>query len=294
MRLRNERALLALALAAAVAQVGCSEKKDEAAIPVTTATMHSPEADANKPPEEAKPTSALATLSVASASSVSGDLRLEQRTDGVWIEGDVSGLSPGDHVVQIHEKGDCTAPDASTAGEPFVPESQANAASTGNASGEMANATPGRPATETAADANAPGSATPTATTATEPSAPAETQPPAANAPGAPAGDVRQAGNLGSIHADESGDATVALLAKDVTLADNNAILERSILIYDIPAETADESPVEAGVPVACGVIRSTAAKESQNPEQEQDPSFSMRSDRERTGTGATEEPQSP
>src|SRR5262245_33530100 len=122
MRLRKERALLALAVAAAVAQFGCSDNKDEATAPVTTATMHSPEADAaNKAPEEPTTTSALATLSVASASSVSGDLRLEQRADGVWIEGDVSGLSPGNHVGRIHEKGDCNAPDASSAGDPFVP-----------------------------------------------------------------------------------------------------------------------------------------------------------------------------
>ena len=65
---------------------------------------------------------AIAVLASASGSRVSGKLTLAPMGDGVHISGEVGGLPPnapsGFHV---HEKGDCSAVDASSAGAHFNP-----------------------------------------------------------------------------------------------------------------------------------------------------------------------------
>lgn len=41
--------------------------------------------------------------------------------DGVRVQADLAGLTPGKHGFHVHEKGDCSAPDASSAGGHFNP-----------------------------------------------------------------------------------------------------------------------------------------------------------------------------
>ena len=43
------------------------------------------------------------------------------RTSGVLITAHLQGLTEGEHGIHVHEKGDCSAPDASSAGEHFAP-----------------------------------------------------------------------------------------------------------------------------------------------------------------------------
>lgn len=77
----------------------------------------------------AKSTASRATVNLApaSASLVSGTLTLVPMGDGVHITGEVGGLKPGDtRGFHIHEKGDCSAADASTAGGHFNPAAQAH------------------------------------------------------------------------------------------------------------------------------------------------------------------------
>jgi hypothetical protein len=182
------------------------------------------------------------------------------------------------------------ADDASSAGEPFVPGSQANVSPTG----EVADAEVAEDAADTdvadtgVADAgsaddelNAP------AAGATPDAASDESNAPAAGvtADAAPADGGTPQPGIGSIEADESGVAQVAMLAEDLSLSEDNAILDRSILIYDAAAEDVAGQSAVPGIPVACGVIRSTAAPLSQRPEDPSDTSFSMRSERERAGT---------
>lgn len=50
-----------------------------------------------------------------------GLIKLTRAGEGVRIEGTVTGLEPGAHGFHIHEKGDCSAPDASSAGGHFEP-----------------------------------------------------------------------------------------------------------------------------------------------------------------------------
>ena len=66
-------------------------------------------------------------LAPASGSLVSGKLTLVPMGDGVHIAGEVGGLKPGDtRGFHIHEKGDCSAADASSAGGHFNPTAQAH------------------------------------------------------------------------------------------------------------------------------------------------------------------------
>lgn len=61
-------------------------------------------------------------LESRSSSTVTGTLTLQQKADGVRITGEVVGLSPASaHGFHVHEKGDCSAADASSAGPHFNP-----------------------------------------------------------------------------------------------------------------------------------------------------------------------------
>lgn len=58
---------------------------------------------------------ATAELGPASGSQVKGSVSFLNTADGVRIEATVSGLTPGEHGFHIHEAGDCSAPDATSA-----------------------------------------------------------------------------------------------------------------------------------------------------------------------------------
>src|SRR5690606_7590245 len=65
---------------------------------------------------------AVAILASASGSLVSGRATLHAEQGAVRVRGEVGGLVPhGAHGLQVHEKGDCSAADASSAGPFFNP-----------------------------------------------------------------------------------------------------------------------------------------------------------------------------
>ena len=100
-----------------IAAVACS---------LLTACASSPSTPKSKP---AASTAQEAEVNLASASGslVSGKLVLVPMGDGVHITGEVGGLKPGDtRGFHIHEKGDCSAADASSAGGHFNPGAQAH------------------------------------------------------------------------------------------------------------------------------------------------------------------------
>src|SRR5699024_2436021 len=75
--------------------------------------------------DPASETRAHATLKATSGSDVSDQLTLATTGNGVHISGQISGLKPVSvHGVHIHAKGDCSAPDAKSAGGHFNPENQ--------------------------------------------------------------------------------------------------------------------------------------------------------------------------
>ncbi|MBX7158566.1 MAG: superoxide dismutase family protein [Verrucomicrobiae bacterium] len=66
-------------------------------------------------------TQATATLSPTEGNQVSGSVSFTQMDNGVQVVADIQNLTPGEHGFHIHEKGDCSAHDASSAGGHFNP-----------------------------------------------------------------------------------------------------------------------------------------------------------------------------
>ena len=65
---------------------------------------------------------ASAALAPTQGNNVQGNVTFQQEADGrVRIIAEVSGLTPGFHGFHVHENGDCSAPDASSAGGHFNP-----------------------------------------------------------------------------------------------------------------------------------------------------------------------------
>ncbi len=79
-------------------------------------------AEPPKPAEPPPPKKAQAELAPASKSKVKGTATFVETDGGVEITVNAEGLKPGDHGWHVHEKGDCSAPDAKSAGEHFNPE----------------------------------------------------------------------------------------------------------------------------------------------------------------------------
>ena len=69
--------------------------------------------------------SAKVVLAPASGSLVSGTLSLMPMSGGVHVTGEIGGLAPNSsHGFHIHETGDCSAADATSAGGHFDPTAQ--------------------------------------------------------------------------------------------------------------------------------------------------------------------------
>ena len=64
---------------------------------------------------------AMATIHPTQGNNVRGTVRFVQEGKGVRVIADITGLTPGEHGFHVHENGDCSAPDASSAGDHFNP-----------------------------------------------------------------------------------------------------------------------------------------------------------------------------
>jgi Cu-Zn family superoxide dismutase len=72
--------------------------------------------------EEQTTATATATMEPASGSNVTGQAKFTDEGNGrVRFELTVENISPGEHAVHLHEKGDCSAADASSAGGHWNP-----------------------------------------------------------------------------------------------------------------------------------------------------------------------------
>ena len=79
-----------------------------------------------------KKQSATAILAPTKGNSVSGTVNFMQKGDMVLVEAKVNGLKPnGSNGIHIHEKGNCSAADASSAGGHFDPSSSQHGGASG-------------------------------------------------------------------------------------------------------------------------------------------------------------------
>ena len=120
---RHARILHALtALAAACTLAACASSPDSAGGGSSSMSSSSSSSTGST---RSTLSSASANLSAASGSLASGKLTLMPMGDGVHVTGEVGGLKPnGTHAFHIHEQGDCSAADASSAGAHFNPGGQ--------------------------------------------------------------------------------------------------------------------------------------------------------------------------
>jgi Cu-Zn family superoxide dismutase len=65
---------------------------------------------------------AVAILKPTEGNHVSGQVNFEEEEGGVRITAHLTGLKPGQHGIHVHEKGDCSSPDGSSAGGHFNPD----------------------------------------------------------------------------------------------------------------------------------------------------------------------------
>ena len=69
-----------------------------------------------------------AVLSPTAGNAVRGTVHFHETPNGIHVVGTFSGLTPGQHGFHIHEKGDCSAADATSAGGHFNPSNMKHGA----------------------------------------------------------------------------------------------------------------------------------------------------------------------
>jgi superoxide dismutase, Cu-Zn family len=74
---------------------------------------------------------AVAKLKPTAGNNTNGIVTFTQYGDKVAVEGTITGLTPGAHGFHVHENGDCSAPDATSAGSHFNPSSKPHGAHSG-------------------------------------------------------------------------------------------------------------------------------------------------------------------
>ena len=70
---------------------------------------------------------AISVLHPTAGNKVSGTVTFTPVADGVQVLAELTGLTPGKHGFHVHEFGDCSAADASSAGAHFNPTNQPHA-----------------------------------------------------------------------------------------------------------------------------------------------------------------------
>jgi superoxide dismutase, Cu-Zn family len=119
--------LLAMLFATAAS---CGGKKPPPPPPPPVAEKPAPPpAPAPEPPPPPPPKHATATMAgTAKYKAVKGTVEFKEVDGGVEVTANLEGLKKGDHGFHIHEKGDCSAPDAMSAGGHFNPSNHKHGA----------------------------------------------------------------------------------------------------------------------------------------------------------------------
>jgi Cu-Zn family superoxide dismutase len=71
---------------------------------------------------------AVTQLNPTEGNTASGTATFVERAGKVMVDGRFKGLTPGQHGIHIHEKGDCSAPDAMSAGGHYNPTGEPHGA----------------------------------------------------------------------------------------------------------------------------------------------------------------------
>lgn len=94
--------------------------------------------------ETPQPKELTITLSAKSDSNVTGEVTFTEADGEVRMHAMITGLTPGEHAIHLHESSDCSAPDGTSAGGHWNPTSQPHGkwgADTGYHKGDIGNFT---------------------------------------------------------------------------------------------------------------------------------------------------------
>ncbi len=119
MTIRNATGILLLAGSMVIA--GCAGNNEGENLGADTTAIDM------EPMEEV---TATVNLEPTEGNDVRGMLTITSMEGGVHVTGTISGLTEGEHGIHVHENGDCSAPDASSAGGHFAPEGSPHGAPT--------------------------------------------------------------------------------------------------------------------------------------------------------------------
>lgn len=108
---------MALAL---VLTVSCKEKENDS-MDDTTTEMEMENGDMV---DDAEMMSVVVPMGSKSGSSVTGSIAFTQMNGEVEMSVELTGLTPGSHAIHLHENGDCSAEDGSSAGGHWNPNSK--------------------------------------------------------------------------------------------------------------------------------------------------------------------------
>lgn len=97
---------------------GCGRESADAIEPLESTPPESAVATDETPTEQV----AVAELAPTEDHRAAGTVTFVLVGDRMQVSGSLSGLEPGKHAVHVHETGDCSAPDASSAGGHFTPD----------------------------------------------------------------------------------------------------------------------------------------------------------------------------
>ena len=127
-----------ISLMTVAALLAACGKKDEA-----PATAETPAATVETPSGPPLPAPVSAQLAPTQGHTATGTISFKDEGDALRISGTLTGLTPNSEFgFHVHEKGDCSAPDASSAGGHFNPTGaeHGNPAGATHHSGDMVNA----------------------------------------------------------------------------------------------------------------------------------------------------------
>jgi superoxide dismutase, Cu-Zn family len=129
MQPRSMTALVFISSLSLLALGACASSQQSSEPPATPEAPAEPAATGEAAPEAAPggEKSVHTTFESKSGSQLSGTATLTETADGVKVHVELDNVPPGEHGAHVHEKGDCSAPDGSSAGGHFNPASNPHA-----------------------------------------------------------------------------------------------------------------------------------------------------------------------
>jgi superoxide dismutase, Cu-Zn family len=133
-----------VACVSALTWLGCASSS-QSTEPATAASESTSESDPATEESAASEKTLEVALQAKSNSQLSGAATLSETAEGVKIVLSVENVAPGEHGAHVHENGDCSAPDAASAGSHYNPSSHPHALPTSDPRhlGDLGNITVG-------------------------------------------------------------------------------------------------------------------------------------------------------